>query len=162
VGRHLRCRDCHGANGRPWDRQLARIPAAGIDTTCSTRNSRATTDARNAAAAMHAWRWLSAVLAESRWRIRDHRSERPPTSVAADGSGRRHVLSATASAVSAWGRVDVGCAVPAERGSAAALGGIAAARPGWWHQITITNNDHGRGPSSPSVCSGQAAEPQNE
>ena len=138
VGRHLRCRDCHGANRRPWDRQLTRSPAAGIDTTCSTRSSRATTDARNAAAAMHAWRWRSAMLAESRWRIRDHWPERPPTSVAADGSGRRHVLSATASAVSAWGHVDVGCAVPAERGSAPALGGIAAARPGWRHQITIT------------------------
>jgi len=109
---------------------------------------------------MHAWRWLSAMLAESRWRIRDHRPERPPTSVAADGSGRRHVLSATASAVSAWGRVNIGCAVPAEWGSTAALGGIAAARPGRWHQITITNNDHGRGSSSPSVCSGQAAEPK--
>jgi hypothetical protein len=129
MGRYLRGWDRNGANEQPDDR-VARVSIAGIDTTCSAR---ATTRPRNAAAALYSGRWRSAMPAGlcrvlGHRRLRNHRAEWATIGHAADGAGRRGVFSTGTSAVSAWGDVTIGCAMPAERGCAAAPRSIAATR----------------------------------
>jgi hypothetical protein len=149
------------ANQQPGAGQLSGHASAGNDTICPARDARRTANARYIPAVLHARHRQSTVLAESDrlvaiWRIHDHRAERPPAGAASDRTGKRSVLAAAASAVSAWDDVTAGRAVSARRRNAAAARGV----PSKPHRddAQMTHRD----PAVPALAGGEGAGERKE